>query len=76
MTIGFTATPTAKGMGQFYEEIVSTTTTNELIDIREPRRVLVPLKIGVGTPIAEEHLETSTTGEYTRRACQSPSTRC
>ena len=68
LTIGLTATPTGKGMGLFYEDIVSTTTTNELIDIREPRRVLVPLKLGVGTPIAEEHLEKASTGEYTAQS--------
>ena len=52
-------------MGLFYEDIVSTTSTNELIDIRDPRRVLVPPVIYAGTPIAEQYLVTSSTGEYT-----------
>ena len=63
--IGLTATPFAKGMGKFYDEIVSVSTTNQLIDIREPRRVLVPPLLSVGSAIASERLVVGSSGEYT-----------
>lgn len=69
-TLGMTATPFAKGMGQTYSNIVNATTMAELTK----NGVLVPLKILACTPIDMRGAKTAG-GEYTDKAIEERSLR-
>lgn len=64
-TLGLTATPFAKGMGQTYSNIVNATTMAELTE----NGVLVPMKILACTPLDMRGAKTSG-GEYTDKAIE------
>lgn len=48
--IGLTATPFTKGLGNVYENVVSTVTTKQLVD----EKILVPLRVFISTEIDME----------------------
>lgn len=65
-TIGLTATPFSRGMGQTYDGVVNVCTTNELID----EGWLVPLKVFTAKPIDMKGAKTNSKGEWSEKTVE------
>jgi superfamily II DNA or RNA helicase len=61
--IGLSASPFTKGLGNIYENVVSTITTRELVD----KKVLMPLKIFIAKEINMEGAKKLNTGEWNQQ---------